>query len=124
MTMIARITRTLLLIQAIFAAVICMLAIKLWHVDNFVLGAIYGLSIVLAVRAVITISNFCMAWHFRSPVPEGFRLNWPQTCRLIAQEFRATMWSSSWTMPFQAFDKHVAMLPAGLPVLLVHGYGC
>jgi triacylglycerol lipase len=122
--MIARITRILLLTQAIFAIAICVLAIKLWAVTNPVIAVLLGLTAVLAFRFAITINNFYLAWRFRSPVPDGFDLNWRQTVRLILQEFRATMWTSSWSMPFQSFDKRVASHPKGLPVLLVHGYGC
>lgn len=39
-------------------------------------------------------------------------------------EFRATMLSSSWTMPFHRFTKRVAIQTDALPVLLIHGYGC
>jgi triacylglycerol lipase len=122
--MIARITRILLFIQAIFAVAICVLAIRLWLVRNPLIAILLGLAVVMAFRLTITINNFYLAWRYRSPIPEGFRLNWRQTCRLILQEFRATMWTSSWSMPFAAFDKHVAPRPTGLPVLLVHGYGC
>jgi triacylglycerol lipase len=122
--MIARITRILLLTQAIFAVAICVLAIKLWSVANPFIAALLGLIAVLAFRLAITINNFYLAWRFRSPVPDGFNLNGRQTVRLILQEFQATMWTSSWGMPFQSFDKHVASRPKGLPVLLVHGYGC
>ena len=43
---------------------------------------------------------------------------------LFSGEFRATIISSSWTMPFHAFTKRIAPQPASLPVLLIHGYGC
>ena len=34
------------------------------------------------------------------------------------------MISSSWSMPFCSFNQRVSMQPRGLPVLLIHGYGC
>ena len=39
-------------------------------------------------------------------------------------ELGATMFSSSWTMAFHRFSKRAPENPAGLPVLLIHGYGC
>ncbi|HYD79280.1 MAG TPA: alpha/beta fold hydrolase [Paucimonas sp.] len=122
--MIASITRMLLLMQAIAAVAASIWAIKLWQLDNPALAVAFGLAAVLALRAAITVNNFFLARRFRSPLPAAYRLNWLQSLLLIAQEFRATMWSSSWSMPFQRFDKHVASDPATLPVLLVHGYGC
>jgi triacylglycerol esterase/lipase EstA (alpha/beta hydrolase family) len=124
MGMIARITRILLAIQACLAIALSMWAIELWHIDRPLVATFMGFAGVLMFRIAITINNFYLASRFRSPVPEGFKLTWLQTCRLILQEFRATMWSSSWSMPFQAFDKHIATRPTELPVLLVHGYGC
>jgi triacylglycerol esterase/lipase EstA (alpha/beta hydrolase family) len=122
--MIARITRLLLLVQAIFAVAASGLAILLWHVDNVALAALTGLLVVIAFRLMITANNFAMAWRHRSPLPDGAALGWMRTLRLILGEFRATMWTSSWSMPFRPFGRHVAARPEGLPVLLVHGYGC
>src|SRR3569833_1072446 len=99
--MIASITRILLLTQATFAIAICVLAIKLWSVSNPLVAALLGLGAVLAFRLAITINNFYLAWRFRSPVPDGFNLNGWQAARLFLQEFQATMWASSWGMPFQ-----------------------
>ena len=122
--MIARVTRILLLIQAILAVAFSALAIKLWHIDNFIFAALIGLACVIAVRITITLNNFRMASRSRSQLPDCLTLNGSQSCRLFLQEFCATMLTSSWTMPFQAFEKHVAVQPTDLPVLLVHGYGC
>jgi len=122
--MIIRITRILLLIQAIFALAIGMLMIRLWHVESPFSAAAIGILCVLAFRIAITANNFHLASRFRSALPDDCKLNWLQSGRLVFQEFCATMWSSSWSMPFQAFDKHVAAHRVGLPVLLVHGYGC
>lgn len=122
--MIIRITRMLLLIQAAIAIGFSALAIKRWHVDSPLWALSLGLVAVILLRLLITTNNFFIAWIYRSETPAPFRLGWRRACRLLIDEFKATMWSSSWTMPFQSFDKHIAPHPAGLPVLLVHGYGC
>ena len=116
--MIARITRILILIQAILIVAFSALAIKLWHIDNFILAALIGLACVIALRITITLNNFYMASRFRSQLPNYLTLNSYQYCRLFLQEFCATMLTSSWNMPFRAFEKHVTARPIGFPVLL------
>ncbi|WP_347232083.1 alpha/beta fold hydrolase [Janthinobacterium sp. 17J80-10] len=80
--------------------------------------------VLLAVRMSITANNFRLAWRFRSETPGHCRLTAFQACRLYLNEFRSTMLSSSWTLPFHAFAGHTALQSRGLPVLLIHGYGC
>jgi len=122
--MIAHVTRLLLLIQAVFAAAIGAAAIRLGWFDSSLAAIATGIAAVLALRIVITLDNFRRASRFRGALPDGCRLNAWQTCGLIMQEYCATMLASSWTMPFRKFSKGVVPGQAGLPVLLVHGYGC
>jgi triacylglycerol lipase len=121
--MVVRITRILILLQ-IFAAVVFTYAIETLHVGSMPLAAIYGVGIILALRMLITANNFFIARFYRSNAPDPLHLGWRQGLRLFFNEFKATMLSSSWTMPFHSFSKRCVDEPIGLPVLLIHGYGC
>jgi len=121
--MIVRITRLLILLQAGIAAGFFLLALKVLHIDNLWLDLIFGIAAVFLLRLTITANNFYFAWAYRSETPAAFRLNWQQRCRLFLREFRATLFSSSWAMPFCTFKKRIAKNSINLPVLLIHGYG-
>jgi triacylglycerol esterase/lipase EstA (alpha/beta hydrolase family) len=122
--MVARITRLLLLFQLLVAIAFAFAASQLFHVDNVMLAALAGLGILALFRLVITANNFFLAWRFRSETPAHYRIRWWEAIRLFFGEFRATMTASSLTMPFLAFSRRVPPNPEGLPVLLIHGYGC
>lgn len=122
--MITRITRLLLLIQFLTAAGIFILAVTAFDIDNKGLALALSIGTVIFLRALITCNNFLLAWRYRSEMPEKYRIGWWHACLLFVSEFSATMLSSSWTMPFCAFSKREASKPDGLPVLLIHGYGC
>ena len=83
-----------------------------------------GIGTVILGRALISGNNFLMAWRYRSLTPAPYRIGPAAALRLFVTEFAATMISSSWSMPFQAFTVRLADSPKGLPVLLIHGYGC
>jgi triacylglycerol lipase len=122
--MIARITRLLLLFQFLIAVAVYFVATRLFQVHNDVVAALTGVGSIFLLRLLITANNFFLAWRYRSDTPENYRIGWWQACRLFAGEFRATMTASSWTMPFHFFTKRESKSTEGLPVLLVHGYGC
>ena len=122
--MVVRITRLLLLFQLLVAAAISFAAMQLFHAGNAVVAALIGIGVVVLARFMITCNNFFLAWRFRSETPEHYRIGWWEAVRLLAGEFRATMTASSWTMPFRTFSTCAARHPEGLPVLLIHGYGC
>jgi pimeloyl-ACP methyl ester carboxylesterase len=122
--MVARITRILIFLQFAVAAALFACAVKVWRIDNLPLALTLSIGAILLLRLSITANNFFMSWRYRSDTPASLRLNWRQACRLFFREFGATMLSSSWTMPFRSFGKRAANNPAGLPVLLIHGYGC
>jgi triacylglycerol lipase len=122
--MIARITRILLLLQLLLAIAIAAGVAKVFHVDNPALALLTGMGAVLLLRMQITANNFFLSSRYRRKTPDAYRLNWRQACKLFFEEFRATMTTSSFTMPFHAFTKRVADNPSALPVLLIHGYGC
>jgi triacylglycerol lipase len=122
--MIARITRALLVLQLIVAAGIGWLVWQRLPLASPVLAFFAGIGVVLLLRLLITANNFFLAWRYASETPAEYRLSLRQACKLFFGEYRATMTSSSWTMPFHAFSKRIAQQPSGLPVLLIHGYGC
>lgn len=122
--MITRITRMLLLAQVAIAAALCAAMAKIWHIDNLALSIASGFGLVVAARLLINANNFFISWIYRSETPAAFRLGRRAALRMFRDEFKASMTSSSWTMAFHAFKKRPASNPAGLPVLLIHGYGC
>jgi triacylglycerol lipase len=123
-SMIARITRILILLQVATAIALAALTAKIWHIDSLWLAFALASATVLVLRLLITANNFFLAWIYRSETPFERRLNWRQAYRLFKEEFSATMSSSSWFMPFHTFDKRPAQNSTAPPVLLVHGYGC
>jgi triacylglycerol lipase len=122
--MIKRITRILIAIQLAAAIGLLIAAIKFWHVQSVWWGLLLAIGAVMLVRMLINANNFFMSWVYRSQTPPHLQLNWRQACMLFKDEFKASMLTSTWTMPFHAFSKHLAQHSATLPVLLVHGYGC
>ncbi|OGB23036.1 MAG: lipase [Burkholderiales bacterium RIFCSPLOWO2_02_FULL_57_36] len=122
--MVARFSFILLVLQLLAVAAIVGFGIYAWKGDNLVLVLVLGISAVLMVRLLITANNFFITWLYRSETPEALRITWPQACRLFLGELGATMFSSSWTMAFHRFSKRAMKRPVGLPVLLIHGYGC
>jgi pimeloyl-ACP methyl ester carboxylesterase len=122
--MVARITRILLLVQLAAGIGIALVLQRFAGLDNIWLAAMLGVGAVGLVRLLINANNFFLAWLYRSETPLAYRLDWRQACRMYLEEFKASMLSSSWYMPFHAFSKRDAPYSTSLPVLLVHGYGC
>jgi len=116
-------TRRLLLLQLLACAALCAAAVH-WLHQPLLLAALESLLALLAVRMAITINSFALAWRYRSDTPAAHRLDAAQIVRLFFAEFHASLWSSSWAMPFQCFGDGGVTQSNGLPVLLVHGYGC
>lgn len=122
--MIAWLTRLLLLAQAAVAAGIALLLTRKLGFEPGLLPALLGIATVITVRLLIVANNFVLAYRYRSPLPSESALNWKQRLRLYFGEARATLTASSWNMPFRRFHHCPAVQPRGLPVLLIHGYGC
>lgn len=121
--MIATLTRALLVLQIVVAVFIAA-AIE-HYTDNIadgVAGAL-GIASVLAARALITANNFRIAARFPCE-PASPPLGWRGWLSLYFVELRATLVSSSWAMPFRPLGPSVHVNGAGVPVLLIHGYGC
>lgn len=122
--MISRITRILLLVQLGAAIALGMLAMNSGHIHHPAPAFLFGLGVVVLIRALIVANNFFLAYRYRGAASQDTRLSWSQLWRLFLEEFKASMLSSSWTMAFFRFEKCIAQKAEGLPVLLIHGYGC
>ncbi len=116
-------TRILLLAQAAAALLIgwC-----LQHWAGLTAGwAIFaGGAAVVALRLLINMNNFLLAACFASPTPAAFRLGPAARLRLLAEEFCASMLTTSWRMPRAVAGMRLHPDSVKVPVLLVHGYGC
>jgi triacylglycerol lipase len=121
--MMARLTRSLLLLQICAIALVYAATITWWRVERGQLALLCGIAVV-AFRLSIIANNFFIAWRYRSETPLLHRITWRQACALFVREFHASMWSSSCGMPFRTFHERDVANPSGLPVLLIHGYGC
>jgi triacylglycerol lipase len=122
--MVSRITRIIIALQLSLALLVCIALINIWHVNNVFAALVVGLGLVMLIRLTISANNFLISFRYRSITPDDLRLDWKQSLRLFTTEFFASMLSSHWTMAFCSFGKRIADKPVGLPVLLVHGYGC
>jgi triacylglycerol esterase/lipase EstA (alpha/beta hydrolase family) len=116
-------TRILLLVQAA-AAVSIAWALLRWGGVAPWQGALAGIAGVVLVRLLINLNNFALAARFASATPAEFRLGPRARLRLVAEEFRASMLTTSWLMPRGAARTRIHADSAPVPVLLLHGYGC
>jgi triacylglycerol lipase len=121
--MVYRLTRFLLILQLTAAVALFGLAWQWWHA-GWPAALLFGFGAVALVRLAINANNFRIARRYRSPTPADMVLSVPQAIGMFAAEFAASMMSSSWTMPFHFFGTRIAASHQGLPVLLIHGYGC
>jgi triacylglycerol lipase len=122
--MVTLVTRILIVLQATAGLALCWVALRYWQVGSPWLAAAIGAGAVLLFRLLITANNFCISWLYSSETPKDRQLSFLGALRLFAGEFFATMKSSTWTMAFHQFEKNEVVKPVGLPVLLIHGYGC
>ncbi|MBC7514516.1 MAG: alpha/beta fold hydrolase [Herminiimonas sp.] len=121
--MIARITRILLLVQLAVAVLLAMAVAHRWPQLSMASAALFGIDCILLLRAAIVANNFRVAARFAgasSPGESGLS----KLLRMYLDELRATLVSSSWHMPFCRLGAAPEIFGHGVPVLLVHGYGC
>src|SRR5471030_1662092 len=120
--MIRRILILLLLVQA--GAVLALAGIAARYTQLAPLPAIIcSAALLLLVRLAITAHNFGLSWRARSATPAAHQLAPGGRLRLFLREFRASMLTSSWSM-LRPVGLQLPAKPRGLPVLLIHGYGC
>jgi triacylglycerol esterase/lipase EstA (alpha/beta hydrolase family) len=116
-------TRILLLVQAA-AALLIGWGLQRWGGMATGLALAGGFAAVAVVRLLINLNNFLLAACFASPTPAAFRLGPAARLRLAAEEFVASMLTTSWRMPRAVAGMRIWADSAAVPVLLVHGYGC
>ena len=121
--MVARSTRVLIMLELLAASLVGSAAFA-WLHQPWLIAGLLGVAAVVLVRLLISTNNFFIAWQYRSETPSAHTLNRRQVLALFLFEFYASLWSSSYAMPFKTFAKRNAVHPNGLPVLLIHGYGC
>lgn len=120
--MISRITKILLAIQ-ILSTIGLLFVIQTYGVA-FLPALILSTTALLLFRLSITANNFFWAWIYRSETPAEHCINFLQSVKLFLNEFKASILTSSYSMPFWVFSKYTAKNSTSLPVLLVHGYVC
>lgn len=120
--MVRRLLILLLLLQA--GAVLALA----WAIARYAGGApaaalTLALAVLLLVRLAIVANNFQLSRRMGSPTPAPHRLSPAAALRLFGGEFAASMLASSWTM-LRPVGLQLQPAARGLPVLLIHGYGC
>ena len=122
--MARRILLLILLLELGGGAAVAAALLLAWPGLGWPGAALAGLACVLLVRIVISGNNFRMSRRAGSPVPGQHALTPFGFLRMFATDFASSMTLSSWTMLRARTTLHLAAGYAGLPVLLVHGYGC
>jgi triacylglycerol esterase/lipase EstA (alpha/beta hydrolase family) len=111
----------ILLVQLAFALAVGW-AVLSWRPQMGPWGAAaLALGLVVLVRLAISVNNFRMAARAASATPAEHALAWRGALRLFWQEFSSSMLATSWHMLYPNRGLH---LGSGVPVLLLHGYGC
>lgn len=123
-TMIARLLRFLLLLQILAVMAVSALIYERFLPRHVGWSVALGIALLVMARLVITANSFRLSRRYRSTLPAHTRIDLRATARLFFNEFFSSILSSSWTMAFCAFSKRKVSDPVGLPILLVHGYGC
>ncbi|MBS0322202.1 MAG: alpha/beta fold hydrolase [Proteobacteria bacterium] len=77
-----------------------------------------------ALVLAITLTDFALAWVWRTPRAPGERIEVGRTLRMIAQEFVALLPSGLRMMTYPLTRRARAAGPDPLPVVLVHGVLC
>ena len=116
-------TRILLLVQ-LAAALLIGWGLQRWAGVPGGWAAAGGFTAVAALRLLVNLNNFLLAACFASPTPAAFRLGPAARLRLVAEEFCASMLTTSWRMPRAVAAMRIYPDAVHPPVLLVHGYGC
>ena len=122
--MIARIAKTVLLVQLGIIAALFLAIQKFWLTDSPILSLLLATVTVVGVRALITANTFMLSLPYEGGGIHTRRLAAAENAMLFLQEFGASLLCSSVGLPFRQFDKRTFSDATTLPVLLVHGYGC
>lgn len=127
--MIRRLLLILLLVEALAVLALAGAAVRWWLPHGWprpcavLAGLALGVGAVLMVRLLISANNFRMSRAARSATPAELAASPTLALRLFLHEFASTMLTSSWYM-LRPIGMQLAPQARGLPVLLIHGYGC
>jgi predicted alpha/beta hydrolase family esterase len=121
--MIASFTQFMLFVQLVSIALLSVWIVSMGLTET--LSAIVISTVLTSLpRAYIIINNFFTAAVFDVTRADGKKFSRWQLLILMLQEF---YWSSVcwyWSFPFAGFNFRPSTQHSGLPVLLIHGYGC
>lgn len=126
--MIKRLLIVLLAIEAL-AALAIGAGVHAWlpsswpAVLQFAAALAAGVAAVVLVRMLIAANNFMLSWRARSMADPVHALTPRTAARLFLHEFGSTLLTSSWTM-LRPLGMQLQAPSTGVPVLLIHGYGC
>lgn len=122
--MIALLAIVLIALQIAIIVGLYLLLRDFFLIASIPLAWILSIDAIVLARFALIVNTFLIAYCHRSMLPAGSRLAWKAAIRLLLQEFGASMLVTSWHMPFKSFSGTIAAQATGLPVLLIHGYGC
>lgn len=129
--MIRRWVMWLLLVQGVAALALAGWLFRVWRPAllaalpplHGLVALAAGVGAVLALRLLISLNNFHLSYYFSSPTPPGHRLSAGRALRLVLGEFLSSLRTTSLDMLYP-IGLQLPPNPQGLPVLLIHGYGC
>jgi pimeloyl-ACP methyl ester carboxylesterase len=116
--------RALLLVQALAVGGLAWWLVASQLVGTWWLALAAAFGILVLVRMLITANNFLLTARYSSITPDDFRLDKLNSLRLFGEEFLATLLHSSWFMARARAGETLHDDARGMPVLLLHGYGC
>ncbi len=122
--MIASFTQFMLFIQLISIAMLSIWLVSLGWIEQTLLAVFISTVLTSLPRTYIIINNFFTAAVFDARRADGKKYSRWQLLQLMLQEF---YWSSVcwyWSFSFANFGLRPSIQHQGLPVLLIHGYGC
>lgn len=122
--MIKRLLILLLAAQALLVGLVAA-ALHAWWPASVALCLGGGLAAMLLIRLLISANNFYLSARAGSATPPQHALTAGAAARLFWQEFSSSMLTSSYYMlrPI-GLQLQPPEQQQGLPVLLIHGYGC
>jgi triacylglycerol lipase len=122
--MIARIAKSVLLVQFGIIAALFLAIHKFWLTESPFISFLIAAAIVVLLRAIITANTFMLSLPYEGGGSHTRRLGMAENSMLFLQELCASLLCSSVGLPFKQFDKRKFNDSTALPVLLIHGYGC
>lgn len=119
--MIASLTRSIIALQLLLLTGLTLLLVRLGWLQW---AAAAGASLLLVTgRAALIVSNYLLSGALRQPLADGRAAPFGKLLPRMAQEFVCSMRCWFLLFPFGRPFRQLQANDAGLPVLLLHGYG-